>query len=149
MNIVFLDANVFLDAILKRTDNHEACQFLLTESGHNLLRLKTSPSCLLHVVYFLKKAGIDNSAVIPIMENLLRVVSLVSADEQIFQTALQAGFSDLEDAIQYHTALQANDIDYFIASNIKDFKKASSRLPVVTPKQFMTLYKKKGHSPWK
>ena len=144
MNIVFLDANVFLDAILKRTDNYEACQFLLTESRNSLLRLKTSPSCLLHVIYFLKKAGIDNSAVIPIMENLLRVVSLASADEKIFQTALQAGFSDLEDAIQYHTALQVNDIDYFITSNIKDYKKALPQLRVITPKQFMTLYKKKG-----
>ena len=144
MNIVFLDANVFLDAILKRTDNYEACQFLLTESRNSLLRLKTSPSCLLHVIYFLKKAGIDNSAVIPIMENLLRVVSLASADEKIFQTALQAGFSDLEDAIQYHTALQVNDIDYFITSNIKDYKKTSSGLPAVTPAQFITLYKKKG-----
>ncbi|HEX5026691.1 MAG TPA: PIN domain-containing protein [Agriterribacter sp.] len=144
MNIVFLDANVFLDAILKRTDDYEACQFLLSESGNSLLRLKTSSSCLLHVIYFLKKAGIDNSAVIQIMESLLSVVSLASANEKIFQTALHAGFSDLEDAIQYHTALQVNDIDYFITSNTKDFKKQSSRLPVITPKQFMTLYKKKG-----
>ena len=146
MNIVFLDANVFLDAILKRTDNYEACQFILAESGNNLLRLKTSPSCLLHVIYFLKKAGIGNVAVIPIIESLLRIVSLAPADEKTFQTALQAGFSDLEDAVQYYTALHVSDIDYFITSNTKNFKKQSSMLPVITPKQFMTLYKKKGHS---
>jgi hypothetical protein len=85
-------------------------------------------------------------AVFPIIESLLRIVSLAPADEKTFQTALQAGFSDLEDAVQYYTALHVSDIDYFITPNTKDFKKQSSMLPVITPKQFMTLYKKKGHS---
>ncbi len=51
--------------------------------------------------------------------------------------ALHAGFLDLEDAVQYHTALQIKGIDYFITSNIKDYKKASAQLPVITPKQFI------------
>ncbi len=30
---------------------------------------------------------------------------------------------------------------YFITSNIKDYKKASSELPALTPKQFIVIYK--------
>jgi hypothetical protein len=65
---------------------------------------------------------------------------LSSPDERIFTSALHAGFSDLEDAVQYHTALHIKDINYFITSNIKDFKKATTQLPVLTPKQFVKKY---------
>ncbi len=143
MNITFLDANVFLDAILKRGDNYADCQALLDESQNGLLKLKTTPSCLLHVIYFLEKAGIGNPVIIQIVDGLLKVVSLVATNETTFRQALQAGFADLEDAIQYHTALQVKGIDYFITANTKDFKKALPQLPVITPKQFMALYKKK------
>jgi hypothetical protein len=74
------------------------------------------------------------------MEKLLNVVSLSSPDEKFFTTALHAGFADLEDAVQYHTALHVKGMDYFITSNVKDFKKATSQLSVLTPKQFMKKY---------
>jgi hypothetical protein len=56
---------------------------------------------------------------------------------------VHAGFTDLEDAIQYHTALAVKEIDYFITSNTRDYKKALPQLPVISPKQFHSLYNKK------
>jgi predicted nucleic acid-binding protein len=143
MNIAFLDANVFLDAILKRTDNYKFCQSLFDESQSGLLKLTTTPSCLLNVIYFLQKAGIANPVIIQIIEDILKLVSLHAPGEATFLTALHAGFADLEDAVQYYTALQVKGIDYFITSNTKDYKKALSKLPVLSPKQFIALRNKK------
>ncbi len=73
---------------------------------------------------------------------ILSYTTLINPDNDVFKKALSSAFDDIEDAVQYFTALQAEDIDYFISSNIKDFKKATSSLPVFTPKQFMEQYNK-------
>jgi hypothetical protein len=52
------------------------------------------------------------------------------------------GFTDFENAIQYHTALAVRDMDYFITSNTRDYKKSLPHLPVITPKQFQVLHNK-------
>ncbi len=139
-NIVFADTNVFLDAILQREPADEDCKEILEMAYAGDIKTYTSVSCLLNVIYFLEKAEIPSQAIIEIMEKLLNVVSLSSPDEKIFTTALHAGFADLEDAVQYHTALHVKGMDYFITSNVKDFKKATSQLSVLTPKQFMKKY---------
>ena len=89
------------------------------------------------------KQKINKEEVIISIELILSYTNLIDTSKQTFKNALRAGFNDIEDAIQYHTALQIKGIDYFITSNLKDFKKASAQLPVVSPKQFMALYKKK------
>lgn len=142
MNSVFIDSNVFLDAILHRTEYYSDCESLLKLPEITPLKLYTSPSCLLNVMYILEKTKINYSTIVEIAEQLLKNLSLISCNEKIFSEALHSGFPDLEDAVQYYTALQIKGIDYFITSNIKDYKKASRQLPVKMPKQFMTLYNK-------
>ena len=141
MIVVFLDSNVFLDALLQRTDFKEAEAILqLKEKAE--LEIATTPACLLNVIYFIQKAGVPHNAVIQIMAELLETVFLVPTNKDIFLKAIHSEFTDIEDSVQYYSALSATNMDYFITSNIKDFKKASSQLPVVSPKQFMKLYLK-------
>ncbi|TAL51840.1 MAG: hypothetical protein EPN92_00085 [Chitinophagaceae bacterium] len=142
MNSVFVDSNVFLDAILHRTEYYPDCESLLKQPETTSLKLYTSASCLLNVMYFLKKAKVDYSVIIEITESLLKTLSLISCTEKIFLDAIHSGFPDLEDAVQYYTAQHIKGIDYFISSNTKDFKKTTPQLPVITPRQFMTLYNK-------
>lgn len=141
MIAVFLDSNVFLDALLKRNEFKEAEAILrLNEKAE--LKVNTTPACLLNVIYFIQKAGIPQKAVVLILTELLDTVSLAPTSKDIFFKAIHAEFTDIEDAVQYYSALSVTNMEYFITSNIKDFKKASSQLPVVTPKQFMKLYLK-------
>jgi predicted nucleic acid-binding protein len=139
---VFADTNVILDNILNRPPAAYECKqiFSLAENGH--VNLYTSHTCLLTVMYFLKKEKLPNAAVIQIIEQILKVFLLVSPDPNGMKAGLHAGFTDLEDGIQYHTALQVKNITHFITSNTKDFKKSSTLLPVVSPKEFLRLYNK-------
>ena len=55
--------------------------------------------------------------------------------------AISSPFKDKEDALQYYTALNYG-ADYFITRNIPDYKKATLRLPVMTPAKFMKSLEK-------
>ncbi len=139
---VFADSNVFLDALLNRVPANKDCWRILDLAEKREITLYTSSSLLLTTIYFLQKSGMPGTVVISVIEQLLRFTLLISPDENTVRVGLHAGFSDLEDAVQYYTAVQKG-IDYFITSNTKDFKKASAPLPVFTPRQFAQLYHKK------
>jgi predicted nucleic acid-binding protein len=139
--LLFADTNVFLDAFLQRKAGRD-CKQILILAEKAVVKLYTSPSCLLTVIYFLQKSGMPAKVIRESIADLLKLLSLKSPDEKDFLTSLNAGFPDLEDAVQYQTALQIKGIGYFITSNIKDFKKASKQLPVATPMQFIDLIKK-------
>ncbi|MCK4992012.1 MAG: hypothetical protein KAS29_16045 [Bacteroidales bacterium] len=62
----------------------------------------------------------------------------MNVDETISKRALQSGFKDFEDAIQYHVALSNPEIGVIVTRNIKDYKEAE--LPVMTPETFLKTY---------
>ncbi|MCW3115458.1 MAG: hypothetical protein JWR18_3854 [Segetibacter sp.] len=140
---VSADANVFLDGLLQRGDTGAEALEIIELAESNQLILYISSSNLMNVVYFLEKAGKTNNEIIPAVKNLLSFTTIISPNNSTVINALEANFNDIEDAIQYYTALQIKDKDYFITSNIKDFKKATVQLPVITPRQFLKLYKPK------
>jgi predicted nucleic acid-binding protein len=140
-SIVFADTNLFLDAFLNRKPHDIDCIEILDLARSKKIKVYTSSVCLLTIMYFLQKSGITRDDLITIITQLLTFVSLISPTEQTFKTALSVNFTDLEDAVQYYTALEVKGVDYFITSNIKDYKKATIQLPAVTPKQFLAKYK--------
>ena len=94
-------------------------------------------------MYALKRQKIAQKQIIEIIEFTLTYAKLLETSGASFSQGLNAGFTDLEDAVQYYTALTIPGIDYFITSNYKDYKKAVNWLQVLTPKQFVELFNKK------
>ena len=139
---LFLDTNVFLDVFLERTVDWNIAETVLQLAAQNKIDVFTSANNLVNVIYSLKKQKLTQGEIIKLMELTLTYTQLADITKSAFAFALRAGFPDLEDAVQYHTALHIKGIDYFITSNTKDYKKASLQLPVITPKQFMALYNK-------
>ena len=139
---LFLDTNVFLDVFLERTADWDEAETILQLAAQNKIDVFTSANNLVNVIYSLKKQKLTQDEIIRLMELTLTYTQLADITRIAFAFALRAGFPDLEDAVQYYTALHIKGIDYFITSNTRDYKKATSQLPVITPKQFMTLYNK-------
>lgn len=133
--IIFADTNVFLDALLERNATN-ACKQILVLAEKMSLRIYTSPSCLLTIVYFLQKSGMPTKSVCDSVADLLKLFSLQPTIQEDFNAAINSGFTDLEDGVLYQTALRIKGIDYFVTSNVKDFKKASG-LTVISPVNFM------------
>ena len=139
---LFIDTNVYLDYLMNRGKEWQHAENILELAENNKIEIFTSASSLLNLMYVMRSYKMTNNEIVGHVNNILRYSKLANPDNTVFQTALSVGFPDLEDAVQYYTALHIKGIDYFITSNTKDYKKASSQLPVITPKQFMTLYNK-------
>ena len=139
---VFADANVYLDLFLQRGNNWKDAEMMPDLSAQKEIEVFTSASTVLNLMYIMKTYGFARQEIIKQSSSLLSFTTLVNPDNIIFNTALTSGFNDLEDAVQYFTAKNVAGVDYFITSNIKDFKKADATLPVVTPSHFMKMYKK-------
>lgn len=135
---VFLDTNVILDALLGRLPNDVAGLALLELVQNDDLSGYTSSSNIINIIYFLKKAGLSTKKVSEVIAELIGYIQVVSPSGHTISQALQAGFSDLEDAIQYFTALRSHQpINCFVTNNTKDFKLATPELPVLTAIEFM------------
>lgn len=139
---IFIDTNVFLDAILERTSEWKDAELIMKIAGLKKVEIHTSANNLINAIYALRKQKLTTDEIIGIIGLILTYAQLSHTSNQSFSQALKSGFTDLEDAVQYYTALNAGTLDYFITSNIKDYKKASAQLPVLTPKQFVSLYNK-------
>lgn len=70
------------------------------------------------------------------MKKLLNYLEIVNPSKKCILRASNSNFTDVEDAIQYFTALEHEEIDYFITRNTKDFRMAEPHLPVLSPPNF-------------
>jgi hypothetical protein len=87
----------------------------------------------------LRRNGFSHAASIRALKKLQDVTDCVSIHAQTISSALESDFKDFEDGIQYHTALDIGDIDFFITRNLKDYRR--SEIQVVSPLHFMTLHR--------
>jgi hypothetical protein len=86
--------------------------------------------------YYIQRKLIDHSASINFLKKLRLIVTVLNVDDIIIQKALESGWEDFEDSVQYFTAIH-NKIDYIITRNTTDYKKSS--IPVYTPTEFLSM----------
>ncbi|MGI8601295.1 MAG: type II toxin-antitoxin system VapC family toxin [Chitinophagaceae bacterium] len=139
---IFTDTNVHLDFLLQRGTEWKEAEAIFELAGNKEIETFSLASSLLNLIYIMGTYKIPKKEIKNYGTAILSYTTLINPDNNVFKKALSSAFDDIEDAVQYFTALQVDDIDYFITSNIKDFKKATSSLPVFTPKQFMEQYNK-------
>jgi predicted nucleic acid-binding protein len=131
--ILFIDSDIFLDILLERQPYNNFAMKLLSLPGELGYNYYTATHTLLNVHYVAsKKRGKNESR--QAIAALVKKISIIPDDKQIFEDALHSDFSDLEDAVQYCAAKSINT-DFIITRNIKDYK--SSTIPVLTAEQFL------------
>src|ERR1051325_3101589 len=102
---VFADTNVFLDYLLQRTTEWQFAEDVFNLADKNQIELFISSSSMLNILYLLKQEHLSTIDIVQICTVLLGYIKLADINENLFLQALHAGFSDLEDAVQYFTAL--------------------------------------------
>lgn len=134
---LFVDTNVYLDYLRHRGKEWEDAQEIFELAERKSLEVFTSASSLLNLMYVMNTYKESRQNIAAHVRAILTYSKLANPDNLTFQSAMGSGFADLEDAVQYYTALAIKGIDYFITSNTKDFKKATAQLPVLTPREFL------------
>jgi predicted nucleic acid-binding protein len=131
---IFLDANVLLDFTLKRNDY--ATSRVLIEMGVGGRLQVFITSSVIHIVgYWLTKAY-GNLKAKELLLTLLADIQVIDIKHETSLSALHSKINDIEDALQYYTALH-HKLDYFITRD-KGLKKAAiAVLPVCSPEEFI------------
>lgn len=83
----------------------------------------------------------DDAAVKDLLKRLLMVVSVAAVSEQEIQNALNLGWTDFEDSVQYSVAL-LNEMDGIVTRNPADFQ--NSRLQIWLPEQALEALSKEN-----
>lgn len=131
--VLFLDSNVIFDAVLERLQFNEEAEKILALNNKAGFEIIISSLTIPNFHYVARKFynEVTLRKMILIIDSQCKTVPLTI---EIIRIALDAGFSDFEDAVQYISARNAK-ADYIITRNQKDFKK--SEIPVLTPTQFL------------
>ena len=73
------------------------------------------------------------------MLSLLSDVEVIDSNHQTTVAALHSKINDIEDALQYYTAIQ-HKLDYFITMDKKLQKSGIPNLPIYSPEEFLKLF---------
>ena len=133
---VFLDTNIFLDHLLDRDSNSSV---ILKACEDGAVRGYASSASFYTLAYLIRKT-LSNVETRKLLGEYLRFISILPTQKNTLRISLDSSFNDLEDAFQYFTALEEEQIDFFITANLKDFQKVSQQLPVIGPKKFVSEY---------
>jgi predicted nucleic acid-binding protein len=134
---IFSDTDIILDVITGRMPFSVEASSLFTLIEEEQIKSSTSSLSISNIYYVLRKYA-SHQRVVSRLKELSELLHILSVDDTIIKSALQSGFKDFEDAIQYQTALTNPDIELIVTRNINDYKRAE--LPVMTPGTFLKTY---------
>jgi len=135
MNKLFIDSDILIDLLAKRTYYEEALK-LLSIITENKAKAYTTPLVLANVNYIITKFG-NKQKSRKALKTLRKNIAILTMDEKVFDKALDSSFPDFEDALQYFSAVN-QDIDFIITRNKKDYSKGN--LKVVTAGEYLNIH---------
>jgi predicted nucleic acid-binding protein len=131
---VFADANLLLDFSLKR-ENYSSAREIIRNAIEGKIQLFITPS-VLHITAYWVTKGYGNKRAKELLLSLLADIEVVDCDHSTCVMAIHSGINDIEDALQYYTALK-HGIEYFISADKMLKKTAIPQLPVYTAEEFL------------
>ena len=134
---ILIDTNVILDVLMQR-DGFESGREILRMSHLGKLQGFVSASAITDIFYILYRHIKDKKETIDSVRRLIAFVQVASVDEKIICEALESGWADFEDAVQYQAAKSRN-ARYIVTRNTKDFE--ASLPEAITPEDFLTWYR--------
>jgi predicted nucleic acid-binding protein len=132
----FVDTNVLLDVLANRRPFYENAARIWTLAESGKIEALISVISFNNVYYVVRRVSDRKTAeqALQLMRNVFVAVPLTV---QILSQAIDAGFSDFEDAIQFHSAVHSGaeriitrDVDHFPVADI----------PVISPAAFLASW---------
>lgn len=130
---IFLDTNVLVDFCAEREPFYADAAAIIDMGYNKEAKLIASSLTLVNIAYVMRKVK-PHSLVMQKIDQLVNLCAISSIDRQTIASTIAAQPTDFEDAVQYHSALQAK-ADLIISRDTKGF--AEFDLPVMTPAEFI------------
>jgi predicted nucleic acid-binding protein len=131
---VFLDTNIIVDFLQPVRPFHQDAQELFLNLSKDIFTAYISETVITTTPYLIRK-NYTSDELNTILKNLNRKLKILSCTNLHIFAALQKQRPDFEDALLYEIALH-HQMDYFVTSNIRDFKKIQQPdLPVIRARE--------------
>ena len=130
---LLIDTNVILDIVFQRNGCDNSMK-LFRKIRNNGDSAYITASSVTDLFYIIRKEVHNMERTYDIMENIFKLVSVLSVTEKEIQDAFKLRWKDFEDCVQYMTG-KNNAVDYVITANKKDY--ADAKLPVRTPSDWI------------
>ena len=131
---ILLDTNILLDFALKR-DGYKGSRQLMEWAVQGRVQIFITPAILQMTAHWLTAAyGAVRAK--ELLLALLSDVRVIDIGHEIAVNALHSRIPNMEDALQYYTALH-HKLDYFISREDGMRAAAIPVLPVCTPEDFL------------
>ena len=129
----FIDTNVIIDVLEKRHPFYLHSANIIELGATGNAELFTSALSLINCIYICRK-GLGQAKAVEYIGRISSIIRISPLTEKEFNEAISMGTSDVEDAIQYCSAISAG-CEVLITRNKKDYPFSS--LPVMTPEEFL------------
>jgi predicted nucleic acid-binding protein len=134
MTNLFIDTDVIIDFLVDRKPYSGEAAVNFTLFDQKKLKGYVSSLTFSNLFYVLRKTE-PQKKIISKLDSLSRLLTILKVNEQNIRDAIDSGFPDFEDSIQYFCAQDCKRIEVIITRNTKDYKNSS--LPVMTPGDFL------------
>lgn len=135
---LFLDVNIILDYALKRPKWYGLSKSILQKIVEGTYSGTVSP-VVVHIASYILKKHLGPDKTKKIMLALLNDVMVIDTPHEVILQAMSSDWPDIEDAIQYFTALH-HRVDLIVSRDEGLIKKAMPALPVLHPEDFVKTF---------
>ena len=137
---VFIDTNILVDLICKREKFIENAKKIFLYAYDQKITLAISALSYINTLYIAKRYDFKQEEIIKALQIISQFSIITGFDEDTIKLALASDWKDMEDAVQYYSALTTG-IDYIVTRNQKDFQ--NSNIPIVSPDEIIKLIEAK------
>ncbi|MDR3263391.1 MAG: PIN domain-containing protein [Clostridiales bacterium] len=134
MNI-FVDTNVLIDVIAKRSGFFEASAQILRQCEAEIHKGNISALSIANIMYICKKY-VSKEILSSAVQSLAKIFEIIDLTQKDISGALSLDIADFEDALQFLAAKRAK-ADYIITRDIAHFK--NSKIIPLTPENFLKM----------
>jgi predicted nucleic acid-binding protein len=131
---LLIDTDVILDFFFDRKPYSDSASQVLSLCETEKIMGFITPVICSNVYYILRQTAAHDK-VIEKLKQLLMILNVLAMDKDVVLQALNSGFRDFEDALQYAAAIRTKHINAILTRNVKDYKK--SELGVMTPDDYL------------
>jgi len=132
---ILFDTNVILDVLLNRKPFVELSANLVSSVENKTIEGYLCATTITTLDYLISKSRNRETAKIEI-QKLLTLFQIADVNSTVLTMAINSGFTDFEDAVQYFSG-KCSNVDGLVSRNTKDYKKAV--LPIYTPDELWSI----------
>jgi len=137
MKHIFLDTNIIIDIFAARAPHDIAAIELYRLAKDNKIKIYISAESFTTIYYILRINKIAHNKCLMIFQDLLKTTTVMTTNELIISKAVNIGFDDFEDGVQFISANSNSKINFIVTRDKKGFKK--SDIPIADANQAIHL----------